>query len=174
MLKGSFKKSPLLVGSVVGILLATAVYFVFSPFSTLSIKDITNGNTVFEAPTEPGDNLWIIFINSVEKLPVADHFVINENHKLLFTETIYQAPYAGYDHSERAELIAPGTLKISGYDRKMEAYTFYAGGISRHMLFFNGNWLPLYDTARGGDLIQITVNQRSRLVFFIKRMFSHE
>jgi hypothetical protein len=155
-------------------LLGAAVYFGFFPFYVLSIKDISNGKTVLEAPTTPGDNLWITFINSVEKLPVADHFVVNENYKILFTETIFQAPYAGYDHSERAELIAPGTLKISGYDRHMNAYTFYAGDISRHMLFLNGNWLPLYGVARGGDLIQVTVNKRSRLVFLVQRMFSHE
>ena len=128
---------------------------------------MSNGKTVLETPTTPGDNLWISFINSVEKLPVADHFVVSENYKILFTETIFQAPYAGYDHSERAELIAPGTLKISGYDRQMDAYTFYAGDISRHMVFLNGNWLPLYDVARGGDLIQITVNKRSKLASYM-------
>ena len=118
---------------------------------------------MFKAPTAPGDNLWIAFVNSVEKLPVADHFVVDENYKILFTETIFQAPYAGYDRSEKAELIAPGTMRITGYDRQMEAYTFYAGDISRHMLLLNGNWLPLYEVARGGDLIQIAITKQSRL-----------
>ncbi len=174
MVKEPYKKRVFLAGGVAVILLATVIYFVFFPFYILSIKDISNGKTVLEAPTRPGDNLWITFINSVEKLPVGDHFVVDDSYKILFTETIFQAPYAGYDRSEKAELIAPGTLKISGYDRQMDAYTFYAGDISRHMLFLNGNWLPLYEVARGGDLIQITVNKRSRLAFFIKRMFSHE
>jgi hypothetical protein len=148
-------------------ILGVVLYLGFYPYHILSIKDISNGQTVLEAPTTPGDNLWITFINSVEKLPVADHFVVNENYKIRFTETIFQAPYAGYDGSERAELVAPGTLRISGYDRQMDAYTFYAGDISRHMLFLNGNWLPLYEVARGGDLIQITVNKRSRLALIV-------
>ncbi|CAB1084254.1 hypothetical protein D1AOALGA4SA_11781 [Olavius algarvensis Delta 1 endosymbiont] len=156
------------------VLLAAGVYFVFSPVYLLSIKDISNGKTVFEAPAVPGDNLWIAFINSVEKLPVADHFVVTDDYKIRFTETIFQAPYAGYDRSEKAELIAPGTLMISGYDRQMDAYSFYAGDIFRHMLFFNGNWLPLYEVARGGDLIEITVVKRSQPAFMVKRMFSHE
>jgi len=154
--------------------LGIVVYLGFYPVYILSIKDISNGKTVYEAPAIPGDNLWIAFINSVEKLPVADHFVVNDNYEFLFTETIFQAPYAGYDRSEKAELIAPGTLKISGYGRQLEAYTFYAGDTSRHMLFMNGNWLPLYEVARGGDLIQITVTKRSRPAFFFRRMFSHE
>ena len=156
------------------LILGIVVYLGFFPFYILSIKDISNGKTVLEAPATPGDNLWITFINSVEKLPVGDHFVVSENYKILFTETIFQAPYAGYDRSEKAELIAPGTLKISGYDRQMETYTFYAGDISRHMLFLNGNWLPLYEVARGGDLIQVTIIKRSRSAYFIKRMLSHE
>jgi len=174
VLKGPFRTIAFLTGGVSVALLATVVYYTFSPFYMLSIKDISNGKIVLEAPATPGDNLWITFINSVEKLPVADHFVVNDNYKILFTETIFQAPYAGYDRSEKAEMIAPGTLKISGYDRQMEAYTFYAGDISRHMLFLNGNWLPLYEVARGGDLIQITVTKRSRPAFFIRRMFSYE
>ena len=174
MLKGPFKKSVFLAGGAGVALLATIVYFTFFPLYILSIKDISNGKTVLEAPATPGDNLWITFINSVEKLPVGDHFVVSENYKILFTETIFQSPYAVYDRSEKAELIAPGTLKISGYDRKMDTYTFYAGDISRHMLFLNGNWLPLYDVARGGDLIRISVDRRSRPAFFIRRMFSHE
>ena len=155
-------------------LLGAIVFLQFYPFYILSIKDISNGKTVIEKPARPGDNLWIAFINSVENLPVADHFVVNKNYKILFTETIFQAPYAGYDRSEKAELIAPGTTKISGYNRRMEAYTFYAGDLSKHMLFLNGHWLPLYKVARGGDLIQVTVKKRSKLAILSKRMFSDE
>jgi len=159
----------------VGILfLGTIAFLQFSPFYILSIVDISNGKTVLERPTKPGDNLWIAFINSVENLPVADHFIIDENYKFMFTETIFQAPYAGYDRAEKAELIAPGTTKISGYDRRMEVYTFYAGDISRHMLLLNGHWLPLYEVARGGDLIRVTVKKSSKLAFLSQRMFFHE
>ena len=159
----------------VGILFLGAIAFLqFSPFYILSIEDISNGKTVLEKPATPGDNLWIAFINSVERLPVADHFVVNENYSIVFTETIFQAPYAGYDRSEKAELIAPGTTKISGYDRRMAAYTFYAGDISKHMLFLNGHWVPLYEVARGGDLIRVTVIKSSKLAFLSQRMFSYE
>ena len=161
--------------AVAGIIFCGAiVYLGFYPFYILSIEDISNGKTVLERPATPGDNLWVAFINSVENLPVADHFVVNENYKIMFIETIFQAPYAGYDHAEKAELIAPGTTKISGYDRRMEAYTFYAGDLSRHMLLLNGHWLPLYEVARGGDLIQVTVKKSSKLAFLSQRMFSHE
>ena len=158
-----------------GIVFLGAIAFLqFSPLYILSIEDISNGKTVLQKPAKPGDNLWIAFINSVEKLPVADHFVVNENYEIMFTETIFQAPYAGYDRSEKAELIAPGTTKISGYDRRMAAYTFYAGDISKHMLFLNGHWLPLYEVARGGDLIRLTVRKSSQLAVLSQRMFSHE
>jgi len=158
-----------------GILFLGAIAFLqFSSFYILSIEDISNGKMVLEKTATPGDNLWIAFINSVERLPVADHFVVNENYKIVFTETVFQAPYAGYDRSEKAELIAPGTTKISGYDRRMAAYTFYAGDISKHMLLLNGHWVPLYDVARGGDLIRVTVKKSSKLASLSQRMFSYE
>jgi len=110
----------------------------------------------------------------VEGLPVADHFVVNDNYEILFTETIFQAPYAGYDHAERSEVLAPNTTKISGYDRHMEEITFYAGYTFKHMLFLNGNWLPLYEVAQGGDLIRITIKKSSRMASLLRRIVSHD
>ncbi|UCF82950.1 MAG: DUF1850 domain-containing protein [Desulfobacteraceae bacterium] len=167
---GQIIKRPLALGGVGIILIFAAVYLIFYPLHILSVKDISTNKTVLETATSPGDNLWIVFINSVEGLPVADHFVVNDNYEFLFTETIFQAPYAGYVRAEREELIAPGTTRISGYNRQMEEITFYAGYTSKHMLFLNGNWLPLYEVAQGGDIIRITIRSNSRLASLLKRI----
>jgi len=156
------------------ILLLVIVYLSFYPLYLLSIKDISNGKTIIEKVTSPGDNLWIIFINSVEGLPVGDHFIVNDNYKITFTETIYQAPYAGYIHQERARAIAPRTIKISSLNKPMEEVTFYAGYTSKHMLFLNGNWLPLYEVAQGGDLIQVKIKSSSRLALLLKKIVSND
>ena len=167
---GRFIKRPLALG-VVGILfILAAVYLCFYPLHILSIKDTSTNKIVLETATSPGDNLWIVFVNSVEGLPVADHFVVNDNYEFLFTETIFQAPYAGYVQAEREELLAPGTKRISGYNRQVEEITFYAGYTFRHMLFLNGNWLPLYEVAQGGDIIRITIRSSSRLALLLKRI----
>jgi hypothetical protein len=167
---GQIIKRPLALGGVGIILIFAAVYLIFYPLHILSVKDISTNKTVLETATSPGDNLWIVFINSVEGLPVADHFVVNDNYEFLFTETIFQAPYAGYVRAEREELIAPGTTRISGYNRQMEEITFYAGYTFKHMLFLNGNWLPLYEVAQGGDIIRITIRSNSRLASLLKRI----
>ncbi len=167
-------KRPLALGVVGIILILAAVYLCFCPLHILSIKDINTNKTVLETATSPGDNLWIVFVNSVEGLPVADHFVVDDNYEILFTETIFQAPYAGYDHAERSEVLAPNTTKISGYDRHMEEITFYAGYTFKHMLFLNGNWLPLYEVAQGGDVIRITIKKRSRMASLLRRIVSHD
>jgi len=162
------------IGGMGTALLLLIIYLGFYPLYLLSIKDISNGKTIIEKVTSPGDNLWIIFINSVEGLPVGDHFVVNDNYKITFTETIYQAPYAGYIHQERAKVIAPRTIKISSLNKPMEEVTFYAGYTFKHMLFLNGNWLPLYDVAQGGDLIQVKIKNGSRLALLLKKIVSNE
>lgn len=168
-----FKKRRLALG-VLSLALVSGIALCIYPQYVLCIRDASNDTTVLSVGTHPGDNLWIVFINSVERLPVADHFVVNDRHQLMFTETIYQAPYAGYLHSEKSEVIAPGTTRISGSDRLMEEITFYAGYDSRHLLFVNGKWTPLYHVAQGGDLIRVTVNRQSRLATFLNRIFSDE
>lgn len=155
-------------------LLLVISYMGLYPLHFLSIKDISNGRIIIEKVTSPGDNLWIVFINSVEGLPVADHFIVNDNDTIIFSETIYQAPYAGYIHQERAKVIAPRTMKISGLNKPMEEVTFYAGYASKHILLLNGNRLPLYEVAQGGDLIQVKIKSRSRLALFFKKMVSNE
>lgn len=167
-------KRQLALGVVGIILILAAVYLCFCPLHILSIKDINTNKTVLETATSPGDNLWIVFVNSVEGLPVADHFVVDDNYEILFTETIFQAPYAGYDHAERSEVLAPNTTKISGYDRHMEEITFYAGYTFKHMLFLNGNWLPLYEVAQGGDVIRITIKKSFRMASLLRRIVSHD
>lgn len=155
-------------------LLLVISYVGFYPLYFLSIKDISNGKTIIEKVTSPGDNLWIVFINSVEGLPVGDHFIVNDKYTITFTETIYQAPYAGYIHQERAKVIAPRTIKISSLNKPMEEITFYAGYTFKHMLFLNGNWVPLYEVAQGGDLIQVKIKSGSRLALLLKKRVSDE
>lgn len=157
-----------LAGASIALVL-TMAYLGLFPLHILSIKDISNNKTILQVATAPGDNLWIVFVNSVEGLPVADHFVVNDNYEILFTETIFQAPYVGYDDAERSEVIAPNTTKISGYDRQMEEITFYAGYIFKHVLFLNGNWLPLYEVAQGGDLIRISIKKSSRMASLLSK-----
>lgn len=133
------------------------------PRPVLVIENASRSIELFSRRAEPQDNIWIVFINSVENLPVADHFVLNEDGRLCFTETIYQAPYAGYLGQNRARTVAPGTTRISGYNRQIPEITFFAGYDSRHMLFFNGHWVDLYDQTQGGDLIRIRVRSKSPL-----------
>jgi hypothetical protein len=168
----SNKGRPALI--ILCLMLVSGIAFGLYPQYVLCIRDASNDTTVLEITTHPGDNLWIVFINSVERLPVADHFVVNDRHQLMFTETIYQAPYAGYLHPEKGEVIAPGTTRIPGFDRVMDEVTFYAGYDSKHLLFVNGNWTPLYHVAKGGDLIRITLGKRFRFATFLNRIFSDE
>jgi hypothetical protein len=56
----------------------------------------------------------------------------------------------------------------------MKEITFYAGYTFRHMLFLNGNWLPLYDVAQGGDLILIKIEKSSWMTSLLKRIISHD
>ena len=161
-------RSKVVIG-IIAILILTVVILVLYPRYYLKIKDLSNGREILESPATPGDNIWIVFVNSVENLPVADHFVLDEDFRLLFTETIYQAPYAGYVQEEKAENIGPCTMRISNLDTPMKRITFFAGYDSKHMVFLNGHWIPIYDEARGGDLIEIGIKVNSLFSSLLKR-----
>lgn len=133
------------------------------PQHYLIIANVSSGKMMLEEAASPGDNIWVIVINSVEGLPVGDHFVISEDYHIILAETIYMAPYAGYIHQEEATVIAPGVTRIPNINQPMDEVTFSAGYVYKHSLFLNGSWVPLYHMAQGGDLIRIRVESRTRL-----------
>jgi len=145
-------------------LLLVAVWWAFWPEHYIIITDITSRKVIMEKPVLPGDDLWVVFINSVEKLPVGDHFEINHDYHITFVETIYMAEYVGYIHQERAKEISPGVMMIPYINKLMDKVTFFAGYQYKHFLFFNGDLIPLYKILHGGDLIQIKVKRRARFL----------
>jgi len=147
------------------ILLSLVIITVWAiwPKYYLSIVDRSNGKQILSKEAVPGDNLWIAYINSVEKLPVADQFVVDDKNGLVFSETIYMAPFAGYIKEEKEESISPGVTRIPGINKKIDKYSFCAGYKYRHFLFLNGNFISLYDVAQGGDFIEILMEKRINL-----------
>lgn len=160
---GSTKKIPILpiFSFSVLLFLVLSLYIYYSREYTLLIKNATKGSIILKEKASLGDNLWIVFLNSVENLPVGDHLVVEKGYKIIFTETIYQSPYAGYIYQEKQEIVASRTSRISGLNIEMNRVTFWAGYESKHLLFFNGNFVPLYNNAEGGDLIEIKIEKKS-------------
>ena len=142
----------------------------FAPRYEVRIENTSENTIIHRLKAEPGNNLWLIHINSVEKLPVAEQYEIAGNYQFCFSEVLYQAPYVGYLNDKNAKIIAPGTIRISDFSTPKESISFFAGDISKHLMFWNGKWLPLYEGARGGDIIRITIKKISGLdLLFYKK-----
>ena len=151
---------------VVLILALIAVCWALWPRYYLSIVDRSNGKQVLMKKAVPGDNLWIAYVNSVEHLPVADQFKVDDQYGIEFSETIYMAPFAGYLKEEYAESISRGVTRIPNMNKKIDTYSFCAGYTYKHFLFLNGNLIPLYDVARGGDTIEIRIEKKVNVKLF--------
>jgi len=113
-------------------------------------------------PISRGDEFGLSFINSVEKLPVTDHFCIDDRSRIIFSKIVYQAPYVGYINEEKAE-VRGKNLVISGIQKAMERVTFFNGYSAKHTLTFNGTSFPIHTMAPGGALIEIAVRREARL-----------
>ncbi len=173
MMSSSKKYVAISVFSIVLIVLALGGYF-FKPTYEVEIKNDSENEIIHRLRATPGNNLWLIHINSVEKLPVAEQYEITEDYQFFFSEVIYQAPYVGYLNQGTAKVVAPGTIRISDFSSLKESITFFAGDISKHMMFWNGKWLPLYEGARGGDLICISIKKITGFNIFLKKKVSHD
>lgn len=166
-MKIPLRKCWILIVSGLMLLLIAAAWILLKPVYVVRIENDTQKKMIHELTAAPGNNLWLIHINSVEKLPVAEHYEIAPDYRFVFSEVIYQAPYVGYRNDKNAKIVAPGTVRVTDFNTPMETVSFFAGDISKHMMFWNGTWLPLYEGADGGDLIRIVIKKNSgfRLLF---------
>jgi hypothetical protein len=140
-------------------------YLVY-PVSTLHVRDLSTNRTLLNIPISTGDEFGVSFINSVEKLPVTDLFSIDDRSRIIFSKIVYQAPYVGYIHEERAE-VRGKDLVISGIHKPMERVTFFNGYSANHTLTFNGTSFPIHSMAPGGALIEIAVRMEARLTYLL-------
>jgi hypothetical protein len=136
------------------------------PVSTLHVRDLSRNRMLLTIPISTGDEFGVSFINSVEKLPVTDHFFIDESSRIIFSKIVYQAPYVGYINEEKAE-VRGRDLVISDIHKAMERVTFFNGYSAKHTLTFNGTSFPMHTMAPGGALIEIAVRTEARLIYLL-------
>lgn len=136
------------------------------PVPTLRVRDLTGNRILLNIPISRGDEFGLSFINSVEKLPVTDHFSIDDRSRIIFSKIVYQAPYVGYINEEKAE-VRGKDLVISGIHKAMERVTFFNGYSAKHTFTFNGTSFPIHTMAPGGALIEIAVRTEARLTYFL-------
>jgi hypothetical protein len=139
-----------------------AIGYLVYPVPTLHVRDLSRNRMLLSIPISRGDEFGLSFINSVEKLPVTDHFSIDDRSRIIFSKIVYQAPYVGYIHEEKAE-VRGKNLVISGIQKTMERVTFFNGYSAKHTLTFNGTSFPIHTMAPGGALIEIAVRREARL-----------
>ena len=136
------------------------------PVPTLHVRNLSGNRMLLTIPISTGDEFGVSFINSVEKLPVTDHFFIDERSRIIFSKIVYQAPYVGYIHEERVE-VRGEDLVISGIHNPMDRVTFFNGYSAKHTLTFNGTSFPMHTMAPGGALIEIAVRTEARLIYLL-------
>ena len=151
---------PLIASVAVGAAIVVGgIWTLVEDHCVLVVENLTRNTVIFSKAASSGDNVWVVFINSVEGLPVADHFVVDEHCELLFQETIYMAPYGGYIEKGKKEVIAPMTVRIHSIREKVKNSTFFFGYKFRQMLFINGHFIDLKGKATGGDLVSIYIKK---------------
>ncbi|WP_051301991.1 DUF1850 domain-containing protein [Salibacterium aidingense] len=64
----------------------------------LVIEHEREGETFLELPVEPGDEVALSWVHSVEKTPWTDFFIVGESCDLLLEETQFESFGAGVEH----------------------------------------------------------------------------
>ncbi len=80
---------------MLNLLLPSLLLWVCVPIHSLSVTDLSTGDTLLYAPISPGDTLKTVYIHSLELTPVWEYFRIDAEYGIVLTDTLYESSGAG-------------------------------------------------------------------------------
>ena len=133
------------------IVLIACMLFFFAPFARKFI--ILNYNTnkiLYLSNVNSGDRFNIAYTHSVNKSPVEDQFIIDNEYNIVLSKSIFKSFGAGilstFNGSERFEFFED-RIEVSYNNRKIDKLILSVGTIAGHRFMMNGKSIRLNELA---------------------------
>lgn len=103
----------------------------------LTLRDAGTGELIAKYRVHEGEAFSIGFIHSVNKSPLTDYYVIEEDG-IYVEKTVYYGFGAGVESEllpgEKLEYGPDNSMIVSGFHKKIEPLTYFVGTVSDHTL----------------------------------------
>jgi hypothetical protein len=136
----------------------------------LTITDEKTGEVVFAEPVRTGDLFSIMFIHSVHRTPVEEHFRVSSDQTMILEQVVYETygvgnPSGPVDgETYRRE---EGRLIIDGMNRQMEAIHQRIGQvIADHTFMIDGRRYPFDAWSNPGSRVVLRIEKVSMWTVF--------
>jgi len=143
------------------IVIVFALFF-FVPFARKFI--ILNYNTnqiLYLSSVKPGDRFSIIYTHSVNKSPVEDQFIIDDEYKIMLFKSIFKSFGAGIpatsDNGIRFEFFKDRIEVL--YNRRIDKFLLSIGTIADHRFVMDGKNIRLSELSDPQSSVYFTTDK---------------
>lgn len=143
------------------IVIIVCAWMIYPSQKVIIISDLKNQSHLAYAKVEDGQEFSLSFVHSVNKRPVDEYFVV-ENNDLVVMKTVYDSFGAGMPEGTVAgmepHLNNEGLLEISSIDYRLPEINLFVGTVAKHTLSINNRKIALADLAEPGKPVQLKLS----------------
>jgi hypothetical protein len=143
------------------------LFFLLPAVRQFLIIDYKTDKILYASGVKPGDKFSITYIHSVNKSPIEDQFIIEDDFSIMLQKTIFRSFGAGVpstpDDGSRY-VFFKDRIEVPDINRKIDNLLLFVGIIADHHFLMNGKDLKLNE---------LSPPQRS-VHFLIKKITVHQ
>jgi len=162
LVKLSIKYSIIVIFLLAFIILFNFLIYTFAVTEgILEIIDYSTKKIIFSRRVAPGDNFSTLYIHSVEKTPVKEIFVIDNQYRIILSETQVSSSGAGLPSQifgEEEFLLEDGSFIINNINRFLPFIPLKVGKNSHNTFFFKETIIDL-SSIIGDGLVYIRIRK---------------
>ncbi|MCS7116052.1 MAG: DUF1850 domain-containing protein [Nitrososphaerota archaeon] len=153
------------------ILLLLLTSYLAYPVRMLEVRNLSKGRLILSIPVSPGETFTVSFIHSLERTPVKDLFIVQEDNRLRIFESHFKSCYSAH-YSDGGILIKEGGWFIMKNITRpaMDKLLLIVASINNYTISTAGFNVSLNLHSDDGDLVEIKVIVRPALF----HIFSHQ
>jgi len=154
------KGKPILLRKGFLIPLLLLVLVAFFPLSSLEVRDLDENKPLFISPVTKGETFEIRYIHSVEKIPVAGIFRVNDGNRIEVVESIFSSYGAGLpSDTSREDITFEGDrMRIRHRGIAMDRLRIFISPFTHQQFIYSGDKVELSSITEG-HIVEIKVRR---------------
>ena len=153
-----------LLAVLVGLLLAGVLTI---PLRAVEVTDASTDEGIFTGIVSPGDRFQLLYIHSVEHMPVRGVFEITGSNGIKPVETVFPSYGAGMPFLvDREDLTTEqGMMKVRHHGTVLDELRLFVSHAARQRLVVGRSLVPLFELVRDGGIVTIRVRRRPLFLY---------
>lgn len=151
--------------------------FLLSPTDVVVLHEAEGGQRLLAHRAAPGDRFTLQYIHSMYRVPQAETFRVDYQHRMVLEELFFGSFAAVQYYGENlghGRLVRYGdTYRLEDIGLPLARVRFRVGYTADHQLIVNGRSFPLLRLAAAGDALELKVAREPWLIYLARGGWGH-